>query len=235
MLVIPAIDILNGKCVRLFQGDYKKETIYDDNPLEIANKWISHGAQYLHIIDLDGAKAGYPKNIDIISTIVKKHDIPIQIGGGIRSIETAKTLLKYGVTKVILSTNAIKNPEMVKKLCDEIGTKHVIISIDAENGFVSINGWTEKTKISSINLITQMVRLGINQFIYTDITKDGTLSEPNYNNIRELINSEYSISVAGGITHIDHLKKLKKIGVDGAIIGKAIYTGNINLHEALKI
>ena len=235
MLIIPAIDILNGKCVRLFQGDYKKETIYDDNPLEIANKWISQGAQHLHIIDLDGAKAGYPKNIDIISTIVKKHDIPIQLGGGIRSIETAKILLKYGVTKVILSTNAIKKPKMVKKLCDEIGTKHVIISIDAENGFVSINGWTEKTKISSINLITQMVGLGINQFIYTDITKDGTLSEPNYNKIKELINNEYSISIAGGITHIAHLEKLKNIGVDGAIIGKAIYTGNINLHEALKI
>ena len=143
--------------------------------------------------------------------------------------------LKYGVTKVILSTNAIKKPKMVKKLCDEIGTKHVIISIDAENGFVSINGWTEKTKISSINLITQMVGLGINQFIYTDITKDGTLSEPNYNKIKELINNEYSISIAGGITHIAHLEKLKNIGVDGAIIGKAIYTGNINLHEALKI
>ena len=235
MLIIPAIDLLNGKCVRLFQGNYKKETIYDNNPLEVAAKWISYGIERLHIIDLDGAKAGYPKNIDIISKIVKTHQIPIQIGGGIRSIETAKSLLDKGVEKVILSTNAIKNPEMIKSLCDEIGKEHVIISIDAENGFVSINGWIEKTKIYSIDLINQMSEIGINQFIYTDISRDGTLSGPNYKKILELINPKYSILAAGGITNIEHLKKLKDIGVHGSIIGKAIYTGNIKLNEALKI
>ena len=137
--------------------------------------------------------------------------------------------------KVILSTNAIKNPEMIKSLCDEIGKEHVIISIDAENGFVSINGWVEKTKIYSIDLINQMSEIGINQFIYTDISRDGTLSGPNYKKILELINPKYSILAAGGITNIEHLKKLKDIGVHGSIIGKAIYTGNIKLNEALKI
>tara|TARA_B100001123_G_C15097675_1_gene942245 strand:+ start:65 stop:772 length:708 start_codon:yes stop_codon:yes gene_type:complete len=235
MLIIPAIDILNGKCVRLFQGDYNKKTIYNDNPLEVANKWVSYGIKRLHIIDLDGAKSGFPKNIDLISKIIKTYDIPIQIGGGIRSIETAKSLINTGVKKIILSTNAINNPEMIKNLCKEIGKEYVVISIDAVKGFVSINGWTQKTKIHAIDLINEMNEIGINQFIYTDIDKDGTLDGPNYKHIKELINPKYSIIAAGGITNIEHLKNLKDIGVYGSIIGKAIYTGNIKLNEALNI
>jgi phosphoribosylformimino-5-aminoimidazole carboxamide ribotide isomerase len=235
MQVIPAVDIKGGKCVRLYQGDYNQETVFSEDPVSMASKWQAQGARRLHIVDLDGAASGEPKNINIIKAIVKQTGLPVQLGGGIRDEATVAKLLDIGIQRVILGTTAIEQPELVQKLCQKYD-QAIIAGIDTRDGFVATHGWKKNTKVTALDLAQQMATLGVSRVLYTDIKRDGTLTEPNYQAIAQLIDKgKLPIIAAGGISAISHLKKLREIGVEGAIVGKALYTGNINLKEALAI
>ena len=232
MEVIPAIDILDGKCVRLFQGDYDKETIFSDYPIDIAKRWESYGAQRLHLIDLDGAKNGNPINQSTIVEISQSVDIPIQVGGGIRDFRTVEKYIQDGIDRVIVGTAAVRDPDLISKTIEIFGEESVMVSIDAKDGVVAVDGWIKSSKISVFDLMDDIVDTGLKRFMYTDISRDGTLSEPNYGSIEDIL--EYSpmkMLAAGGISSIDDLNKLKIIGVEGAIVGRAIYTGDIVLSE----
>jgi phosphoribosylformimino-5-aminoimidazole carboxamide ribotide isomerase len=234
MEIIPAIDLRNGKCVRLYQGDYGKETVFSDKPVEVALRWQSEGARRLHIVDLDGAAKGEPSNLEAIEDIIAAIDIPIQVGGGIRSLDTIEKLLNIGAERAILGTVAVEKPDLVEEACLKFG-EQIIVSIDAKDCLVATRGWLEKSKVEASELGKQMVKLGVKRFIYTDISRDGTLTSPNFEAISELL-SEVSVPViaAGGISSAEHLTALAELGVEGAIIGKAIYTGDVKLGEALK-
>jgi phosphoribosylformimino-5-aminoimidazole carboxamide ribotide isomerase len=233
--IIPAIDIRNGKCVRLYQGDFQKETVFDDNPLDVALQWQSLGAPRIHIVDLDGAAAGRVVNLEAIENIAGAVLVPTQLGGGIRTMESISQLLKMGIERVILGTVAVENPDLVKEACRKYADS-IIVSIDAREGQVSTRGWLEKTQLTAVNLAQDMVRSGVRRFIYTDIARDGTLVGPNYDAITGLLESiNCPVIAAGGISSLEHLKVLRRIGIEGAIIGKALYTGDIDLKKALKI
>jgi phosphoribosylformimino-5-aminoimidazole carboxamide ribotide isomerase len=233
--IIPAIDLRGGKCVRLYQGDYSQETVFSENPLEVALQWQSLGASRIHIVDLDGAAAGDVVNLEIIETIASAVLIPAQLGGGIRTLETITRLLKIGVERVILGTVAVENAELVKEACRKYA-ESIIVSIDAREGQVATRGWLQGTQLKAVKLAQDMAHLGVRRFIYTDITRDGTLSGPNYNAITELIETvRLPVIAAGGISSAEHLKVLRRIGAEGAIIGKALYTGDIDLKQALEI
>jgi phosphoribosylformimino-5-aminoimidazole carboxamide ribotide isomerase len=231
--VIPAIDIRGGRCVRLFQGDFAQETVFSEDPVEMAYQWQSLGAMRLHIVDLDGAATGEPQNLEIIGKIASTIFVPIEVGGGIRSLATIEKLLKLGADRVVLGTVAVAHPEIVQEACRKY-CQSIVISIDARGGFVATHGWKEDTQLSAAKFALSMVKLGVRRFIYTDIGRDGTLTEPNFSSIYELIDTtKFPIIASGGVTSILHLKLLRKMGVEGAIIGKALYTGDINLSQAL--
>jgi len=234
MEIIPAIDLRNGKCVRLYQGDYGKETIFSDDPVSVALRWQSEGARRLHIVDLDGAAQGKPVNLDTIEDIVAAIDIPVQAGGGIRSIETIEQLFAAGVERAIMGTVAVEKPDLVKEACPKFGDR-IIISIDARDRLVATRGWLQKSEVTAGELASKMIELGVTRFIYTDISRDGTLTSPNLEAIAEFL-SQVSAPViaAGGISSVYHLTRLAELGVEGAIVGKAIYTGDVKLSEAFK-
>ena len=221
--------------MRLYQGDYNQETIFNENPLEVALQWQAMGAPRIHIVDLDGAAQGEVANLEVIGSIATAVLVPTQLGGGIRSAETVEKILKLGIERVILGTVAVENVDLVKEVCRKFADS-VIVSIDARDGNVATRGWLQGTQLKAVSLAKDMVRLGVKRFIYTDITRDGTLSGPNYNAITELIEAvNRPIIAAGGISSPEHLKVLRRIGVEGAIIGKALYTGDISLKQALEI
>ncbi len=233
MEIIPAIDLRDGKCVRLYQGDYGMETVFSHDPVGTAMKWQSLGATRLHIVDLDGAASGNLQNLDIIAEIASAVLIPTQVGGGIREIKTIEKLFKNGVDRVILGTSAVEDPEMVKEACRRFN-QSVIVGIDAREGKVATHGWQQETELGAVEFAQSMVKLGVRYFIYTDISRDGTLTEPNFSAIFELIDStRFPVIASGGISSLIHLKVLNKLGAAGAIIGKALYTGDINLKQAL--
>jgi phosphoribosylformimino-5-aminoimidazole carboxamide ribotide isomerase len=233
MEIIPAIDLKGGKCVRLYQGDYRQETVFSHDPVGVALHWCSLGAPRLHIIDLDGAAKGEPCHTSIISEIAKAINIPVQVGGGIRRRETIETLLGSVVDRVILGTAAAEDPDLTKEACHRFG-EAIVVGIDARDGYVATHGWKRKTRFTAIELIQEMTSLGAKRFIYTDISRDGTLSQPNFEAIAGLISTtKLPIIASGGIASISHLVRLKQLGAEGAIIGRALYTGDIRLEEAL--
>jgi phosphoribosylformimino-5-aminoimidazole carboxamide ribotide isomerase len=233
MEIIPAIDIRGGRCVRLYQGDYKRETVFDEDPVTAALTWCSQGARWLHIVDLDGAVAGEPKNMELVEEIIKESGLSIELGGGIRQEKAAERLLHQGISRLILGTAAIENGELVKKLCQRFG-EAIAVSLDARDGKIAIHGWQKNTIVEVVQLSREMVNAGVRRFIYTDIKRDGTLTEPNFNMIKRLIaETSVPVIVAGGISRLEHLGRLKKLGAEGAIIGKALYAGDINLGEAI--
>ena len=232
--IIPAIDLREGRCVRLYQGDYQQETVFSDDPLDMALKWQSLGAPRLHIVDLDGAAAGEPRNLEVIKKIAEAMLIPTQLGGGIRTVATLESVLKAGVERVVLGTSAVKNPEMVREACRRF-REAVIVSVDVRDGQMATDGWLERAEGNSVGgFIDNMVQLGVRRFIYTDISRDGTLTEPNFAAISEFIDSaKVPVVAAGGIASISHLRALSKLGAEGAIVGRAVYTGDIDLKQAL--
>jgi phosphoribosylformimino-5-aminoimidazole carboxamide ribotide isomerase len=233
MEVIPAIDLKSGKCVRLYQGDYRKETVFSEEPLQIALHWQSLGAKRLHIVDLDGAARGEICHASLITDIAQAIHIPIQLGGGIRRIESIAQALELGAARAILGTAAIEDHALVQEAC-RMFVDRIIISIDARDGYVEIHGWQERTQVTAIELVDKMQSLGVKRLIYTDIARDGTLTEPNFNAVTELVGkTSLPIIVAGGISSLGHLKRLTDIGVEGAIVGRALYTGDIDLKKAL--
>lgn len=209
------------------------ETVFSDNPVEVALQWQSLGAPRLHIVNLDGAATGELYNLDIIKEIASTVLVPIQLGGGIRQLETVEQLLKTDIERVILSTAAVEDPSLIEKACGKF-SESIIVSIDAREGHIATHGWRQQTGLKTVEFTKSMVKLGVKRFIYTDISRDGTLTEPNFAAIAELVNAiRLPIIAAGGISSLDHLKKLKSLGVEAAIVGKALYTGDINLKQAL--
>ena len=234
MEVIPSIDLKSGRCVRLYQGDYQQETVYSEDPLAVAVAWEEQGAPRLHLVDLDGAAEGTPANLAIISAIVSKLKIGVQLGGGIRNLATAETLLSAGVDRVVIGTAAVEQPALVQELCEKYGKQRVIVALDARNGQVAIKGWTENTSVSALQLAEDMTAIGVERLLYTDISRDGTLTEPNFSaNAMLAQNSAIKVQASGGIASLQHIERLTKIGVEAAILGRALYTGNINLAEAI--
>lgn len=237
MEVIPAIDLLDGKCVRLYQGDYAQSEIFNDNPVTVARNWEEQGATRLHVVDLDGAKAGKSSNLAAIEAIVSAISIPVQVGGGIRDREGLVRLLELGVQRGILGTVAVEKPELVTQLCQEF-PQQVVVGIDARNGKVATRGWLETSEVQATELAQKMAQAGAAAIIYTDIHRDGTMSGPNMEALRELANSiEIPVIASGGVSSLTDLLSLlalEPIGVTGAIVGKAIYTGDVNLREAVQ-
>ena len=235
MEVIPAIDIRGGKAVRLFQGDYGRETVFNDSPVDAAQRWLDLGATRLHVVDLDGAKTGEQVNIDLVGQIAAASHVPVQLGGAIRTIEAAQRAIDRGVERVIVGTAAIENEEFVGELCERIGSERVVAGIDARNGYGAVRGWTEESGTPVRDLIPRMEASGVRRIIYTDISRDGTRTEPNFQQVDELLSATtLRILVAGGVSRIDHLRRLAEMGVEGAIIGTAAYTGDIDMRVAIE-
>ncbi len=227
------MDIRGGRCVRLYQGNYDEETVFSEDPVEVALKWQSLGAPRLHIVDLDGAAIGEIMNLAIIKELASAVLVPTQLGGGIRQLETIKQLLQAGIERVILGTAAVEDPKLVEEACRSF-SESIIVGIDTREGWVATHGWQQETRLGAIELAKSMVQLGVKRFIYTDISRDGTLTEPNFTAIAELVTEiKLPVIAAGGISSLNHLRMLKSLGAEGAIVGKALYTGDINLKQAL--
>ncbi len=234
MEVIPAIDLRGGRCVRLFQGDYAQETVYSDDPVEVALRWQELGAARLHVVDLDGAASGEPVNLGVIESIAGSLTSPIQMGGGIRDMGAVERALGIGVRRVVLGTSAVGNPDLVEAACRRFGPEALIVGVDARDGLVATRGWRESSDVTAIDLVHQMAALGVRRFVYTDISRDGTMTEPNFQAIEELMSSaDAAVVASGGVSTIDHLRRLASLGVEGAIVGKALYEGAIDLREAI--
>ncbi|MBI2906217.1 MAG: 1-(5-phosphoribosyl)-5-[(5-phosphoribosylamino)methylideneamino]imidazole-4-carboxamide isomerase [Chloroflexi bacterium] len=235
MEIIPAVDLCGGKCVRLYQGDYARETVYSENPVAMAQKWESLGARRLHVVDLDGAAKGEPCNLTIVKDIVRALGIPVQFGGGLRTIADVERVLEFGARRVILGTAAVENSELVAEACRRF-TAAIIIGVDARDGHVVVRGWREGTTLTAAGFMKRMAALGARRFAYTDVSRDGTLTEPNFEAIGDLLKeTDLSMTVAGGIASVAHLTRLAELGVEAAIVGKALYCGSIDLCEALGV
>ncbi len=234
MIIYPAIDLKDGKCVRLYKGDYDQVTVYNDNPLEVAQSFADAGAEFIHLVDLDGARDGESKNKEIIFEIAKKMPIPVQTGGGIRSLETIRDYLFHGVQRVILGTAAVQNPDFLELAVEAFGDK-IVVGIDAKDGFVAYSGWEKLSSSRAVEFAKEVEAIGVKTIVYTDIATDGTLQGPNFKEMTEMAREVgMSVIASGGVSCLVDIEKLKKTGVTGVIVGKAIYTGNIDLKEAIK-
>ncbi|MEA1958365.1 MAG: 1-(5-phosphoribosyl)-5-[(5-phosphoribosylamino)methylideneamino]imidazole-4-carboxamide isomerase [Chloroflexota bacterium] len=234
MEIIPAIDLRGGKCVRLYQGDYSRETIFSEDPVSVAKHWQSLGAKRIHVVDLDGAAQGEVCHTSTISDIAGAVNVPVQMGGGIRTLDTIESVMGIGVERVILGTAAIENQSLIEQACERFGNG-IIAGVDARNGYVATRGWVSSSEVTATDLVERMKSIGVQRFVYTDISRDGTLTEPNFDAISELISKTgVTVIAAGGISSVEHLQKLSKTGVEGAIVGRALYTGHIDLKRALE-
>lgn len=235
MRIYPAIDIKDGKCVRLLKGQFDKVTVYGDNPAQMAKKWEQEGGEFIHVVDLDGAKHGHGVNADIITEICSTVSVPVQTGGGIRTMADIEKKLSCGVNRVIIGTSAVRNAEFVKEAVEKYGDK-IVIGIDAKDGMVAVEGWEEVSEFGAVEFAKKMESLGVKTIIYTDIATDGTLAGPNVAAMREMVeNTNMDIIASGGIGNIEHIKSLLPTGVEGVIVGKALYTDSVKLSEAIRI
>lgn len=233
MIILPAIDLRDGKCVRLYQGKFEASEVVGENPMEVALSFKESGAEYIHMVDLDGALNGEIKNLNIISEVVEKVQIPVELGGGIRDMKTIDMLIQSGVARVILGTAALNNPELVKEAVKKYGEK-IAVGIDAKDEKVAVNGWLDISSVDYIEFAKEMEKIGVKTIIFTDISKDGTLQGPNLEQLGKLQkNVNCNIIASGGIKNIDDLRAINEMGIYGAITGKAIYSGNIDLKEAI--
>lgn len=237
MDVIPAIDLLEGRCVRLYQGDYARAQVFNDNPVDVARLWVEQGASWLHVVDLDGAKTGSIVNQRGIEAIVQAVPVPVQVGGGLRDRTSVAQLLDLGVQRVIVGTVAVEQPDLVAQLCQEFPGQ-IVVGIDARNGQVATHGWLETSTVMATGLALQMQKLGAAAIIYTDINRDGTLTGPNLEALRELATTvSIPVIASGGVSSVTDLLSLlalEPLGVTGVIVGRALYTGDISLKSALQ-
>ncbi len=235
MIIYPAIDIKDGKCVRLTQGKFNDVTVYGDNPFEIAKQFANKGAKFVHTVDLDGAKEGRRINAKVISDIVSHcGEIPVQLGGGIRDMEAVKEALSLGVSRVIIGTAAAENPDFVREAVAKYGDK-IAVGIDAKDGYAATHGWEKVSRVTAIDLAKKMEAFGVKTIIYTDIATDGMLKGPNLSAMEEMVNAvSCDIIASGGVSSMEDIFALEKTGVAGAIVGKAIYSKSIDLDELLK-
>jgi len=238
VIILPAIDIKDGQCVRLYQGDYAKATVYDSDPAQVAARWHKAGAKWLHIVDLDGAVQGYPVNLELLKRVRATTHIPIEIGGGLRSMEHIEQVFDAGADRVILGTIAITNRVLLQEALARYEDR-IAIGLDARDGKIAITGWLETSGVTATDLATELSALGVRRFIYTDIARDGAMSGPNIEAIahmQEAITQSthtYSLIASGGVSSLADLHVLAAMGVEGAVVGKALYTGDIDLHTAI--
>jgi phosphoribosylformimino-5-aminoimidazole carboxamide ribotide isomerase len=236
LVVYPAIDILDGKCVRLYQGKCEEVTVYSNRPAEVASHWQEEGAEILHVVDLDGAFRGRPVNLEVVEKIIKAVNIPVQVGGGLRSEGDVSAVFKAGAARIVLGTKLVRDPEFIIRICQKYPGR-IAAAIDARGGEVAIEGWTKRTKIKATDLAWQLAELGVSWLIYTDILADGTQQGPNLWAIEDLAESvSLPIIASGGVASIEDIRQLKMLepnGVVGIIIGKALYEGNFSLREAI--
>lgn len=233
MEIIPAIDIRGGKVVRLTQGDYARETVYGNDPVLVANEWAMLGASWLHVVDLDGAREGRLVNDATVAEMVQAVPVPVQVGGGIRTLEAIGKLLSLGVQRVVLGTVAVEQPELVTEACRRYGDA-MVVGIDARDGLVTVRGWREKTSLSAADLMTQMEALGVPRFIYTDVARDGMLEGPNIAALAALLQrAKRPIIASGGVSSLDDIRRLAALPLEGVLVGKALYTSALDLREAI--
>jgi len=238
MQIYPAVDIKNGKCVRLKQGRMNEETVFSSNPVEMAQKWAEYGIQLLHVVDLDGAFQKQPQNSQIIQEMISSIKIPIQVGGGIRTLSNIQMYLDMGVHRVVLGTEAIRNPKQVADYCNQF-PEQIVIGIDAKNGMVAVEGWTETTSISAIDLAKQFENTGVAAINFTDILRDGMQTGPNIQATRDLAEStSIPVVASGGVSNIKDIENLLNVasyGIFGVICGRSLYEGTLELSEALAL
>lgn len=235
MRMYPAIDLKDGQCVRLLKGEFDKKTVYSENPLETALLWQESGADFLHIVDLDGARSGEGKNRKVIKEIARKVNMKVQTGGGIRTMEDISSLLEEGVERVILGTAAVKNFALVEEAVKKYGDR-IAVGIDAKDGFAATDGWEKVSELRAVDFAKKVEAVGVKTIIYTDIATDGALCGPNVEAMREMVeNTSLDVIASGGVSSLDDIKALLKTGVEGAITGRAIYTGSLDLKEAVNL
>lgn len=235
MRLYPAIDIRQGRCVRLVQGLFDRATVYSDTPADMARRWRLQGAAYLHVVDLDGARTGAGANRAAIRSVVEAVDIPVQLGGGIRTRQTARGLLELGVSRVIIGTKAAERPEFLRELVDEFGPERVAAGVDARDGLVAVEGWERTSCLSAAELCLKVKEYGVRHVIYTDIARDGTLTGPNVAAVKKLTEETgLDIIASGGVSSMEDLQALDEAGIRGVIVGKALYENRVDLREAVR-
>ncbi len=233
MQIYPAIDIIDGKAVRLSQGSFDDVTVFNDSPVEAAKDWVEAGATYIHIVDLDGARYGKTFVTDIIKDIKSKYDVKIETGGGVRTMKDIEDRINAGASRVIIGTAAVKNPELVKEAVEKFGDK-IAVGVDAKNGMVAISGWEEISDVTAVDLCLKMKEYGVNTVIYTDISKDGMMSGPNIESTKDLIEKTgMDIIASGGVSKMEDIENVNNINAAGVIIGKALYNGALNLKDVI--
>lgn len=236
MVILPAIDIINGQCVRLNKGDYATAQKVADSYLETAISFEKAGAEWIHMVDLDGAKAGKPVNAKIYNDVAENTKLKVEVGGGIRNIETIEEYLSVGISRVILGSAALKNPELVKQSVEKFGSEKIVVGVDAKNGFVATEGWLETSDVSYIDLALKMIEYGVEYFIFTDISKDGMLSGVNAEQLKALYDAtkgKANVIASGGVHTIEDIRICKEMGLYGTICGKSIYSGTLDLKQAI--
>jgi phosphoribosylformimino-5-aminoimidazole carboxamide ribotide isomerase len=238
MQVIPAIDLRGGQVVRLRQGDYSQQTTYSDDPLAVAAQFAKAGATRLHVVDLGGARYGTPSNASVYQRIAREVGVAVQVGGGLRTAQAIEAVLAAGADRVVLGTAAVDDPELVRQAVSFHGADRVVVGLDARDGMMAVKGWTEDTSVPVAELLTRMAGLGVARFIYTDIARDGTLTEPSFDAVADMVRHARQVSAtiiaSGGISDAEHLSRLAALDVEGAIVGSALYTGALNLAEAIR-
>ncbi|MBQ2896838.1 MAG: 1-(5-phosphoribosyl)-5-[Clostridia bacterium] len=235
MLIFPAIDLVDGKAVRLLKGDYDKMTVYSENPLEIAHDFENQGAKCIHIVDLEGAKDGTTPNLQTIKTIIEGTDLFTEVGGGIRSIQTVEKYIGAGVDRVILGTSAVTDSEFLLEAVSKYKDK-IAVGVDIKDGFVAVKGWTQKSEYSFMDFCEKMVSIGVKTLICTDISKDGAMQGTNHE-LYKILSEKFDVNItaSGGVSSIEDVKRLRELDLYGAIIGKAYYTNAISLKEAIEV
>ena len=238
MIVIPAIDLKDGQCVRLYQGDYNKMTVYSSDPIEVARRWQDAGVSWMHVVDLDGAKDGHPVNTDLIARICQETSLKIQASGGLRTLSQIEHMFSIGVERVILGTVVLTNRELLDQALQRWSTR-IIVGIDARKGLVAIKGWRETSSVKATELARELSIAGVRRFIYTDIRRDAAMQGPNRAALREMLatlkGTGTSLMASGGVSSLADLQRLAELRIEGAIIGKALYVGAIDLAEAVRV
>lgn len=231
MILYPAIDIRNGRCVRLLQGKEEHVTVYDHDPVAVAENWVKKGARRLHVVDLDGAFTGKPQNTGIVREIIQRTGIPIQIGGGIRSLESAEEWINAGADRIVLGTSAVTNPELVAELAEKFGER-IVISLDCMQGTICVDGWIENSDLEAVAYANKLYGMGIRTIVYTDITRDGTLVGPNFEELKNIKEkTAMNIIASGGVSNEADVRALAELDVYGVIVGKALYEGRVTLDQ----
>lgn len=237
MLIFPAIDLRGGRCVRLVQGRAEAETVYDADPVAVARRWRSRGARWLHLVDLDGAFTGASQQLEIVKRIVAAVDIPVQLGGGLRTLEQIESALEAGVARVVLGTIAVTEPGLVREACGTFGSSRILVGLDARGGMVAVKGWQDVTSRGALEMAAEIRESGVERLVFTDTARDGMLTGPNFEAIREMAEQSGLLLIASGgvscLEDVSRLRSLEPLGVEGAILGKALYEGRVQLEDAL--